>query len=104
MTTPNYKLHPQHYYYLLHHGGKNAVTWSCHELSIDGSGVLNDYGLVQGKNAPSDTLDALKVEFPLDHIKTLIITHIHIDHIGRLPWLLAAGFDRLFIALKRSRH
>lgn len=94
MTSTNYRLHPQHEYYLFHHGGKSTVTGSCHELNINGSGVLIDCGLFQDKDAPSDTLDALKIEFPLDHIKALIITHTHIDHIGRLPWLLAAGFDK----------
>lgn len=34
----------------------------------------------------------LAIEFPLATIKALIATHVHIDHVGRIPYLLAAGF------------
>ncbi|WP_158144413.1 MBL fold metallo-hydrolase [Vibrio metschnikovii] len=72
---------------ILHHGGKNTVTGSCHELRADGVAVLIDCGLFQGKDATDVALD-----FPVEHIDALIVTHAHIDHIGRTPWLLAAGF------------
>ncbi|MBC3621531.1 MBL fold metallo-hydrolase RNA specificity domain-containing protein [Vibrio metschnikovii] len=72
---------------ILHHGGKNTVTGSCHELRVDGVAVLIDCGLFQGKDATDVALD-----FPVEHIDALIVTHAHIDHIGRIPWLLAAGF------------
>lgn len=49
--------------------------------------VLIDCGLFQGKDATDVALD-----FPVEHIDALIVTHAHIDHIGRIPWLLAAGF------------
>ena len=32
------------------------------------------------------------IEFDVKRIEALLITHSHIDHIGRIPWLLAAGF------------
>ncbi|WP_099610781.1 MBL fold metallo-hydrolase [Vibrio fujianensis] len=72
---------------ILHHGGKDTVTGSCHELRVDGVAVLIDCGLFQGKDAADIALD-----FSVEHIDALIVTHAHIDHIGRLPWLLAAGF------------
>jgi len=28
----------------------------------------------------------------VDHIKALVVTHVHIDHVGRIPHLFAAGF------------
>jgi hypothetical protein len=28
----------------------------------------------------------------VDHVRALVATHVHIDHVGRIPWLLAAGF------------
>lgn len=72
---------------LIHHGGKHTVTGSCHELRSHGMAVLIDCGLFQGQDAAEVELD-----FPVEHINALIFTHAHIDHIGRLPWLLAAGF------------
>ncbi|OEF29488.1 MBL fold metallo-hydrolase RNA specificity domain-containing protein [Vibrio rumoiensis] len=94
MLTQTHQLHSGHNYYLSHHGGKNTVTGSCHELSIDGKGILIDCGLFQGNDAKENDVESLNIEFPIEHVQALIITHTHIDHIGRLPWLLAAGFDQ----------
>ena len=75
---------------IIHHGAYNGVTGSCHELRWQQSGILIDCGLFQGEEAPA----ALDIEFPVEHIQALVITHCHIDHIGRIPWLLAAGFRK----------
>lgn len=72
---------------VIHHGGKDTVTGSCHELKLGNHSLLIDCGLFQGSDSRP-----LPIEFPTSHIKALIVTHTHIDHIGRLPWLLAAGF------------
>ncbi|SDH74517.1 metallo-beta-lactamase family protein [Vibrio xiamenensis] len=72
---------------VIHHGGKDTVTGSCHELVLDCGSVLVDCGQFQGHDAK-----LLEIDFPIEHIKALIVTHAHIDHIGRIPWLLAAGF------------
>lgn len=85
---------------LKHHGGKFGVTGSCHELSIHNNsnnhGILIDCGLFQGKDAKDENGNdrKLDIEFPISHLKALILTHTHIDHIGRLPWLLAKGFKQ----------
>ena len=70
-----------------HHGAVNGVTGSCHELLLaDGSGVLIDCGLFQGAETSKDAdkIDQLKINFPVDHIKALIVTHVHIDHVGQI--------------------
>ncbi|EDP57497.1 MBL fold metallo-hydrolase [Vibrio sp. AND4] len=78
---------------VIHHGGKHTVTGSCHELKLPSGSILIDCGLFQGKELHFGHRKAsLDIEFPIKHIKALVLTHAHIDHIGRLPWLLAAGF------------
>ncbi len=73
-----------------HWGATNGVTGSCHQLIIDNTNsVLIDCGLFQGPDA-TDT--HLAIEFDISTVKALIVTHCHIDHVGRIPYLLAAGF------------
>ncbi|ENM5894848.1 MBL fold metallo-hydrolase [Vibrio mimicus] len=74
---------------VIHHGGKESVTGSCHELRSDGQALLIDCGLFQGADERS-----LEIDFAVNHLNGLVLTHAHIDHIGRLPWLLAAGFNQ----------
>jgi len=74
---------------ILHHGAVNGVTGSCHELIINNkASVLIDCGLFQGE----DSKDDLSIEFNITRVTALIVTHCHIDHVGRIPYLLAAGF------------
>ncbi|PLX85141.1 MAG: MBL fold hydrolase [Desulfuromonas sp.] len=81
---------------ILHHGGAEGVTGSCHELRLDDdAGILIDCGLFQGGDKSPGGADAsrLGVDFPIAHLKALVVTHVHIDHVGRLPQLLASGFE-----------
>jgi metallo-beta-lactamase family protein len=86
---------------ITHHGAATGVTGSCHELAVgDSASVLIDCGLFQGDEArerrqsPVEGLndDSLAIDFSIDRVRALVLTHVHIDHCGRIPWLLAAGF------------
>ncbi len=90
---------------ILHHGAVDGVTGSCHELLLaDGSGLLIDCGLFQGVEASGDggVAGQLQVNFPVDHVRALVVTHVHIDHVGRVPYLLAAGFQGPIICSEAS--
>lgn len=80
---------------VFHHGGASGVTGSCHRLQIDTDrALLVDCGLFQGQDADRlDSFEQHKVDFPVDDVLALVVTHVHIDHIGRLPYLLAAGYQ-----------
>lgn len=78
---------------LIHHGAREGVTGSCHQLWMDeNSSVLIDCGQFQGDNEAGHE-DELALDFSVEGVKALIVTHVHIDHVGRIPNLLAAGFD-----------
>lgn len=81
---------------IVHHGAFNGVTGSCHQLFIDDvNSLLIDCGLFQGaETAPDGRAGAeqLEIGFAVDKVRALVATHVHIDHVGRIPWLLAAGF------------
>ncbi len=72
---------------VIHHGAQTTVTGSCHELLLGKSSLLIDCGLFQGDEPHSPQID-----FPIQSVEAVILTHAHTDHVGRLPWLLAAGF------------
>ena len=78
---------------LIHRGGASGVTGSCHLLFYGSEhSLLVDCGLFQGDDAEQDTFRQLTVDFDVAGIDALVVTHVHIDHVGRLPYLLAAGF------------
>ena len=79
-----------------HHGAATGVTGSCHELFLDNhASLLIDCGLFQGGDQGADGADAdhLEIGFDIGAVQGLVVTHVHLDHVGRIPWLLAAGFD-----------
>ena len=82
-------------YTLRHHGAVDGVTGSCHQLLLtDGRSILVDCGLFQGAEISADGAAAGQpdIAFPVADIQALVLTHVHIDHVGRIPHLLAAGF------------
>ena len=73
------------------HGAAGEVTGSMHLVEAAGRRILFDCGMVQG----SPEADARNFDpFPFDAagIDALVISHAHIDHVGRVPRLVMAGF------------
>ena len=92
-------------YTLRHHGAIDGVTGSCHQLLLaDGRSILVDCGLFQGAETSADggAAGQLEIGFPAADIQALVVTHVHIDHVGRIPHLLAAGFRGPIICSEAS--
>jgi len=78
---------------LIHHGAHEGVTGSCHQLVWQrNKSLLVDCGIFQGDDALKNPNP--EINFSLSGIESLLLTHVHIDHVGRVPYLLAAGFDK----------
>lgn len=72
------------------HGAAGTVTGSCLEFSCATRRVLVDCGMFQGTRS----LEALNHEplpFDAGAIDAVILSHAHLDHSGRLPYLIASG-------------
>lgn len=72
-------------------GAAQTVTGSMHLVSVNGSRILLDCGLFQGRRAESYERNRT---FPFDpsKINAVILSHAHIDHAGNLPNLVKSGF------------
>jgi len=80
--------------HIIHHGAVTGVTGSCHQLFVNGSeSLLVDCGLFQGAESRGREPGDMAVDFDLEGVAALVVTHCHVDHCGRIPWLLAAGFS-----------
>ncbi len=79
------------------HGAAHTVTGSQHLLEINGSKLLLDCGLYQGKRA--DTYERnLNFSYDVKSVDAVILSHAHIDHAGNLPNLVKQGYEGLVFA------
>lgn len=84
------------------YGGAGTVTGSNFLLDTGGATFLVDCGLTQGRHSAEE--DNWKV-FPYNpaDIQFLIVTHAHIDHIGRIPKLVKDGFKGRIISTEATK-
>lgn len=73
-------------------GGALSVTGANYLLETERSRILVDCGLFQGSKE-LEVRNAKEFIYNPKTIDAVIITHSHLDHIGRLPQLIAAGFN-----------
>ena len=86
---------------IIHFGGGDCVTGSCHLLRAKGLSILIDCGIAQG-NDKVVPMDQWGIK-PCD-IDYLFITHAHVDHIGQVPDLIDNGFDGEIICTTPTRE
>jgi metallo-beta-lactamase family protein len=77
---------------LIFSGAAQEVTGSCHILEVGGKTVLLDCGLFQGRREESRKKNEV-LPLPVHQIDAVVLSHAHIDHAGRLPFLVRSGFD-----------
>lgn len=73
-------------------GAAREVTGSCHVLRVAGKTVVLDCGLFQGKRSESNEKNT-RLPVPIAEIDAIVLSHAHIDHAGRLPFLVREGYQ-----------
>lgn len=72
------------------HGAAGTVTGSCFEVQGAGQTLLVDCGMFQGTRS-LEKLNHEQLPFDASKIDAVLVTHAHLDHSGRLPYLYASG-------------
>jgi metallo-beta-lactamase family protein len=73
-------------------GAAKTVTGSQYLLEADSHRLMVDCGMFQGEKALR-LLNWAEPEFDPREVDALVLTHTHLDHIGRLPRLVRQGFS-----------
>jgi metallo-beta-lactamase family protein len=82
------------------YGAAREVTGSCHILRINGKTVLLDCGMFQGKRTDAEAKNRT-LPVPIAEIDSIVLSHAHIDHSGRLPFLVAEGYSGTIWSTRR---
>jgi metallo-beta-lactamase family protein len=83
-------------------GAAREVTGSCHIVRVNGKSILLDCGLFQGRRADVQQKNEM---LPLDvhRLDAIVLSHAHIDHAGRLPFLVRSGYSGAIHATSATR-
>jgi metallo-beta-lactamase family protein len=72
-------------------GAARNVTGSMHLLHVNGSSILLECGLFQGRRQESFERNR-SLPFDPSKIDAMVLSHAHIDHSGNIPNLVRAGY------------
>jgi metallo-beta-lactamase family protein len=73
------------------HGAARGVTGSCYHLQVGDEAVVIDCGTFQG-DRDDEARNRAPFGFAPEGVAALILTHGHLDHVGRSPLLVKRGF------------
>lgn len=69
-------------------GATHEVTGSCTLIEVNNKKILVDCGMEQGV----DLFENIEIPVAPSEIDAVVVTHAHIDHSGKLPFLVAHGY------------
>lgn len=72
-------------------GAAREVTGSCHVVRVAGRTIVLDCGLFQGRRSEVGAKNR-KLPVAVGEIDAIVLSHAHIDHAGRLPFLCEQGY------------
>ncbi len=86
---------------VISYGAAEVVTGSCHLLELEsGTRILIDCGMFQGREEKHNYED---FGFDPKTVDYLLVTHAHLDHVGRIPKLVKEGFEGVIVITDATR-
>jgi metallo-beta-lactamase family protein len=76
----------------LHGAGGGEVTGSAYHVQTREANILVDFGLFQGARKV-ENCNCLPKKDTGKKLDAVVVTHAHLDHTGRLPLLIRAGYQ-----------
>ncbi len=83
-------------------GGVETVTGTKYLIEANGSKVLRDYGMFQGRRKEARAINEA-VPVDVSEVDALVLSHAHIDHCGNIPILARHGYDKPIYATRVTR-
>ena len=83
-------------------GAAREVTGSCHLVTVGEHTVALDCGLFQGRRTEAREKN-LRFPFPPERLSSVVLSHAHIDHAGRIPFLTRNGYTGTIWATAATR-
>lgn len=74
------------------YGAAGEVTGSAYEVQTRTGNLLVDFGMFQGGKM-LEARNRMPSTLAIDKLKAVLLTHAHLDHVGRLPLLPKAGWE-----------
>jgi metallo-beta-lactamase family protein len=83
------------------YGAAGEVTGSSYHVQTSRASVLVDFGLFQGRGMATEA-NRVPRQLQVDKLDAVVLTHAHLDHVGRLPLLTKRGYARPIYATPAS--
>lgn len=80
-------------------GGIDTVTGSQYLIEANGSKVLRDFGLYQGRRKLAREINE-HMAVDVNEVDAMVLSHAHIDHCGNIPMLAKHGYAQPIFATR----